>query len=81
MRDFMVSWQAVKGFRTKLEAGHFSIGPSIGLKDAVVTDAIAPEADFIWYAGGHDLPRGDVMGLAQGNFLTRWVLVHCVVQV
>ena len=32
-----------------MEAGHFAIGPSIGLKDAVVTDAIAPEADFIWY--------------------------------
>lgn len=42
-------WQAAKGFRAKLKAGQFSIGPSIGLKDAVVTDAIAPEADFIWY--------------------------------
>ena len=42
-------WQAIKGFRAKMEAGTFAIGPSIGLKDAVVTDAIAPEADFIWY--------------------------------
>ena len=42
--------QAIKGFRAKLEAGQFAIGPSIGLKDAVVADAIAPEADFIWYA-------------------------------
>ena len=45
--------QAIKAFRAKLEAKRFPIGPSIGIKDPVVTDGIADEVDYIWYDQEH----------------------------
>ena len=51
--DVAKAEEALDAELAKLEAKRFPIGPSIGIKDPVVTDGIADEVDYIWYDQEH----------------------------
>ena len=60
-RRAYVPFAAVKGFRALLDAGTLAIGPGITLKDAVVTDAVADDCDFLWYDQEHSTMSPDAL--------------------